>query len=436
MSNTFCPIPWIFHAARSNGDMRVCCQANITANKGIIRKLDGTAYNVGIDTVDSSRNAKLMRAMRVNMLNGVWSDECGRCKQEENNGLISRRSYENQTWNYTIEDAKKDTALDGSIDILTVPITYYDLRFGNFCNFKCRMCGPADSDSWYDDHIKLTGKDTFEDTSGDVQIIEVDGKFEANGFDWYKNEKFWEHLESNVHSIRQVYLAGGEPMLIQRHYKFLELCVSKDVAKDIVIEYNTNMSTLPSRVIELWKNFKQVKIGASVDGFGPIQEYQRHGAKWDKTLRNLQIVDDLPVNISAWLTYTVTAYNIWHMPDFMKWKLELSSFKKINSSIHRPIVTHHVAHNPKNLNIRVLPDRFKLDIVEKFNSFVSWVRDSNYDSHIIEQAKTISNGICSYMNSESYYQSHWDDFLDYTSKLDAIRSESLVAVEPKFKEYL
>jgi len=98
MSNTFCPIPWIFQAVRANGDIRVCCQANVTKNKGVIRKEDGTAYNAGIDVLQDARNADFMKIIRSNMLNGKWSEECGRCRSEEENGLNSRRQYEQQNW--------------------------------------------------------------------------------------------------------------------------------------------------------------------------------------------------------------------------------------------------------------------------------------------------------------------------------------------------
>ena len=91
--------------------------------------------------LDEARNATLMKDMRRNMLNGVWSEECGRCRSEEESGLNSRRIYEQQQWDYTQENARNDTNLDGSINVEQVPVKYYDLRFGNFCNLKCRMCG-------------------------------------------------------------------------------------------------------------------------------------------------------------------------------------------------------------------------------------------------------------------------------------------------------
>jgi hypothetical protein len=432
MSKTFCPIPWNFQAIRANGDVRVCCQANVTKNQGVIRKVDGTAFNAGQDKLSDARNTDMLKSMRLNMLNGVWSDECGRCKNEETSGLVSRRTYENEQWKMDIDHVRAKTKDDGSIDISDFPVVYYDLRFGNFCNLKCRMCGPTDSSAWYEDWIKLTGSNKFKDTSGIMEIVDGD----VPAFNWPEYEPFWQQLEANIHNIQHVYFAGGEPMLIERHYDFLERCVESDAAKNIVVEYNTNMSTLPTRVTELWKNFKQVRIGASVDGMGSMQEYQRSPAKWEKTLSNLRKIDQLPDNIFGWFAFTVTAYNVNHMIDFMMWKLKEADFKKINFTIKRPIVTHHVAHHPKHLNVRVLPDEYKKEVTKRFQDFVEWVKDNGFKEHVVKQAQDIANGVSSYMNSESYYKTHWKEFVEYTEKLDNIRGENLVDVEPKFKEYL
>jgi organic radical activating enzyme len=431
MTNTFCPIPWNFQAIRANGDIRVCCQANVTKNQGVLRKPDGTAYNAGRDSLEESRNSELMKAVRKNMINGEWSEECGRCRSEEATGLNSRRIYENQQWKLTLEKVKEQTNEDGSIDVNNFPVVYYDLRFGNFCNLKCRMCGPTDSNAWYDDWIKLTGSNKFKDTSGVMEIIDNS----VPAFNWPEYEPFWQQLEANIHNIEHVYFAGGEPMLIERHYDFLGRCVEKDAAKHIIIEYNTNMSTLPTRVTKLWTYFKQVRVGASVDGMGSMQEYQRSPAKWEKTLDNLRKVDVLPNNIMAWLAFTVTAYNVNHMIDFMKWKLQDSGFKKINSTTKRPIITHHVAHHPKHLNIRVLPDSYKEEVTKRFVEFLEWVKINNYPAHVINQATDITKGVTSYMNSESYHAEYWNEFVSYTKQLDQIRNEDLINIEPKFKDF-
>jgi len=435
MTKTFCPIPWNFQAIRANGDVRICCQANVTKNQGVVRKTDGTAFNAGKDNLDQARNADLMKNVRKNMLQGIWSEECGRCKSEEENNLVSRRSYENEQWLTNIEYIKENTDLDGGIDLDKFPVVYYDLRFGNFCNLKCRMCGPTDSNAWYEDWMQLTNSDEFNDTSGKMKIIKTNKGLEVSTFNWVDNEKFWETLESNIKNIEHVYFAGGEPMLIERHYDFLERCITADKSKNITIEYNTNMSTLPNRVLNLWKHFKQVRIGASVDGMGNVVEYQRHPAKWEKILKNLKVVDQLSSNVISWIAFTVTVYNVNHMIDFMKWKLSQSNFKKINSTDRRPIITYHVAHHPKHLNIRVLPDEYKKELTQKFKDFVQWTKDNSFNNHVIRHATEISNGVTNYMNSESYYETHWQEFINYTNKLDNIRNESLFNIEPNFKRF-
>lgn len=437
MTTTFCPIPWNFQAIRANGDIRVCCQANVTKNQGVIRKTDGTAFNAGVDDLAPSRNAELMKIIRKNMLDGVWSDECGRCRSEEENGLNSRRSYENEMWPMDIDRVKKLTAPDGTINLNDFPVVYYDMRFGNFCNLKCRMCGPTDSSAWYDDWIKLTGTNKFKDTSGIIEIKEDSNGFNVAAFNWPSYEPFWEQLENNIQNIQHVYFAGGEPMLIERHYDFLERCVAAGAAKNIIVEYNTNMSTLPSRVTNLWKSFKQVRVGASVDGMGAVVEYQRYPARWDKMLTNLQALDALPNNVISWLAFTVTAYNVNHLTDFIKWKLFDSGFKRINSTQKRPVITHHVAHHPKHLNVRVLPDDMKKVVTEKMNNFLLWIEDTNgINSNTKKCAVDIVKGVINYMNSESYHAEHWQYFLEYTEKLDDIRNQNLVDVEPLFKDYV
>jgi len=127
---TYCPIPWIFQAVRNNGDIRVCCQANVTRNQGVVRHKNNSSYNAGKDNLSEARNATLMKNIRKNMLEGIWNEECNRCKTEEESGLNSRRNYELEQWNYNFNNALADTLQDGTL--VNQPVVYYDLRFGIF----------------------------------------------------------------------------------------------------------------------------------------------------------------------------------------------------------------------------------------------------------------------------------------------------------------
>ena len=163
--STFCPLAWNSINLRNNGDLRICCNTNsYSPQKGIMRKEDGTTYNAGRDDLNDARNAEILKEVRVSMMKGEWNPECERCRQEEINGIKSRREYESEDWDITLEDAKAKTAPDGSISTDDFDLEFFDIRYGNFCNLKCRMCGPTDSHSWYEDHVKLYNKASYKDT--------------------------------------------------------------------------------------------------------------------------------------------------------------------------------------------------------------------------------------------------------------------------------
>ncbi len=432
MSKTFCPIPWIFQAVRNNGDIRVCCQANVTPNQGVVRHPDGTSYNAGRDSFDEAKNAELMKSIRKNMLDGVWSEECGRCQQEEQAGLESRRMYELRAWDYTLADAKKDTQPDGTI---TVRSSYYDLRFGNLCNLACRMCGPTDSHTWYEQWAEYHGSTKYQDTHGEVELKRNEkGRLYTSDYDWHNSESFWDQIEMNIPYIQHVYMAGGEPMMIERHYEFLKKCIGSGHAGNITIEYNTNMTSLPPRVLEMWKEFKQIRVGCSIDGMGEVLEYQRWPVKWRQAINNLNKVDQLPNNVVAWVAYTVTAYNIFHLPEFMLWKLKESNWKKINSSPQKPIITHHVAHGPKRANIRLLTPELKLKVHNHYDYYKFKVAsDPEINEKIKNKFNKILDSVEKYMMADDY-SDKLEEFIKFTTYLDKARKQNILDVVPQYEE--
>ena len=437
MSKTFCPIPWNFQAVRNNGDIRICCQANVTENQGVVRHKDGTPYNAGRDDMESARNAELMREVRKNMLSGDWSQECGRCQQEEAAGLNSRRQYELDNWKeFTIDKAIKVTQADGTVN--GSRLEYYDLRFGNLCNLACRMCGPTDSHTWYEQWTDYHGSTEYPDTHGTVKLIRNEkGRLTTNDYDWHDSETFWQQLEENIPNIKHVYMAGGEPMMIERHYEFLQRCIDMGQAGKMILEYNTNMSNLPNRVLDMWTEFKQVRVGASIDGIEETLEYQRWPLKWTQAYKNLKKLDEyaqVHPNIFAWLACTVTAYNIWHIPKFMKWKLQDSRFKKINSSKKRPIITHHVAHGPKRVNVRILPNHIKQKIVDYYSTCINEFKEE-FSEDIAKSAENILNSIAKYMN-DADYSDKLAEFVRFTKYLDSARDQNIVEVVPEYRELI
>ncbi len=424
-SATFCPIPWNFQASRNNGDIRICCQANVSKNSGIVRNEAGEAYNAKNGNLIEARNAPLMKQVRKNMMEGRWSKECIRCQEEEASGLNSRRQYEMFNWPLRLKDVRSYTDDDGTIDVEKTPIQYYDLRFGNKCNLACRMCGPTDSDLWYNDYVKLRGETHYNDSHGRVELEKKGSSwFDKNKtYQWYESEAFWKSLEKFKDGLQHIYMAGGEPLLIKEHYKFLENCVTSKVSENIILEYNTNLTILPNKVLDLWSHFKQVRVGASIDGYGDVFEFQRYPARWNDIYKNLQKLDELPAPVFSWMACTVTIYNVLHIPEFIRWKVEESGFKRINSGKKRSLITHHMAHKPDHLNVRVLSENQKKQVVNKFKEYRSYFQNNFSELHF-KESQRILDSIETYMMGKSLYDKFSAEQKFFTETLDKIRDQN------------
>tara|TARA_Y100000389_G_C17468988_1_gene528484 strand:- start:1263 stop:2588 length:1326 start_codon:yes stop_codon:yes gene_type:complete len=441
MSKTFCPLPWNSINLRNNGDLRVCCNTNsYTKNRGILRKEDGTPYNAGRDDLNEARNAELLKEVRTSMMKGEWHSECERCRQEELNGVQSRRGYENDDWGHIMDGALSNTQEDGTINPDDFDIDYFDIRYGNFCNLKCRMCGPTDSHTWYDDFVNMHDKTTYKDTHDLITLTKnAKGKWSTDQYDWFKNSNYyWNNFEKYTNNVKRMYIVGGEPLIIEEHIESLERLVQSGRAKDIEIEYNTNLTNVTDRILKLWESFKQIRVGVSIDGYGDVLEYQRAPIKWKLLYRNMQRLDqNLDINLKCWFTFTVTPYNVLHLPEFMRWKLEESGLKRFNPLTGlRPLVTHHMCHSPKHFNVKVLPAIFKDEVAEKYQEYIDWILASGYSTKVKNSFVKICDGVTDFMLSEDYYKDHWDRFVFETTKLDELRNQDIKSVVPEFKHLL
>jgi len=424
----FCPIPWIHQAIRNNGDMRVCCQANQAPDKGLLRKDDGSVYNAGVDNLNNARNCKKLKEIRLAMINGKWHPECVRCEREEKNGLRSRFTFEKSGWNHIFpqERALKETNDDGSIG--ESPIWYYDIRFGNKCNLKCRMCGPTDSNFWYGDYIKLWDSYYYDESIGRVKIINVNGQYrdENDIYSWYESDSFWKQLIENIPNIQRIQMVGGEPMLIKKQFDFLEKCIELGEADHIDIEHNSNIVYIPEKAWNLWKHFQCIRFGMSIDGLDKVTEYIRYPSKWNIVESNMKRLDTAEGRFQLWVTYTVQILNILELPRFINWKLQ-QDFNRINTIRNGKVLHDHPLHGPRFLSIKALPYEAKVKIDKYFKEF-QFVR-------LNKEAHKVLKEYSKFMFSDDYS----DDlplFWTYNNRLDKIRGQSMKESIPDLYELI
>ncbi len=402
----------------------------------------GTPSRADLNGILSSRNSDLGRETRSKMLKGEWPNACIRCQTEEAAGLFSRRKIESNIWKgwMDLEKAKLVTDLDGTISHEGSPIRHIDLRFGNQCNLKCRSCNPTESSQWLEDHLELWGNH-YDESTYKVEILRDDCNrisIHPNPYNWHESSFFWSEFQNIIPELRSIYFAGGEPLMIRRHYELLEICVEKGFSKNLTLEYNTNLTILPQKVLDLWSQFREVKIGVSIDGVGALNDYIRHPSRWPTFERNLDKLDRAEGNFSLWLAPTVMVYNILDLPNLMIWKLR-KNFKRINNNPDCLFFSAHPLHRPQFLNIQSLLPSVKAKvesyllaskqvIIREINS--AFNEDPGLAERAEIQMNEIIGGYISFMNQRDL--SHLNEkFWYFTSTLDRRRSESLSKVAPE-----
>ena len=416
-SNTFCPLPWIHVATRPNGDVRLCCTANASGagaedekEIGLIKK-DGVNMNLRDHTIEEIWNSPQMKKTRIQMLNDEIPNSCRKCFEEESKGIVSKRQWETRVWEERL-DMDSVVAKTDSNGTLPVDIPYFDLRLGNLCNLKCVMCSPHDSSSWIKEwkilYPQFKNRKLISDQSWDPSFDYI----------WYKKSSFLDSIRSQSEFIKELYFAGGEPLLIPEHYKILEYLVSSGNAKNVNLRYNSNGTEITEDLLDLWKHFKHVKFNFSLDGIGEKNHYIRYPSDWSVIEKNLKLLDDTEDNITVNLACTVQALNLLHLTDIAEWKVS-QNFKKINALPYGAgLIGMHLLYLPSYLNVRILPLDLKLEAKEKIEKFCRDRNDEIFQSDPYGQQRWL--GIINYTLSED-----WTDklpqTLEYLSALDKNR---------------
>jgi len=400
MSKTICPLPWIHIATRPNGDVRLCCTANAsgageedTKDAGLVKQ-DSRIMNLQYDTISEVWNSTYMKTVRLQMLAGEAPLSCRKCYKEEDAGIVSKRQWESEVWKdrLDIDSIIKSTKADGS---LPVEIPYFDLRLGNMCQLKCIMCSPHDSSSWIKEwraqYPKYTTVELKQDQSWNIDF----------DYTWYQKGNFLQDMRSNAINIRELYFAGGEPLLIPEHYKILEFMVETDAAKNCVLRYNSNGLELPEKLFDLWNKFKQIKFNFSIDALEEKNDYIRYPSKWKNIVENLCRLDDTPDNITVNIACAVQVLNVLNIPDLVQWK-ESMNFKKINLPPYGAgLIGTHLVYLPSYLNVRVLPKHLKNKVKENVEYFCS---RRMHDAEFINNPYGLKrwNGLVQYMMQEDW----------------------------------
>lgn len=407
-SKTFCILPWVHQYVGPPGDVKPCCLYEQDMQIGDLKQ----------NTLEEIWNNDATKQMRLDMLNGVELVGCAKCNSRTNLTVTPKDQFNKFLFNNhhaKNEDLVASTQEDGSLS--EHKLQYIDARFNNLCNLKCRTCGPRFSTSWIEDHVKLYDIKK-EDRAMHGDVFQFPGQHE----DQLLNE-----IMPQLPNVRQIYFAGGEPLMQKEHYAVLEelIRLNKHNDSDFNLQYNTNFSVLKlgkHDVIEFWKQFKRLRVNASIDGSHARAEYWRKGTNWSQLVNNAKRYRAEVPQGEFCISYTLSWVSAFNLLELHKEWVDMKLISVNNVHVNLLDV-------PSCYSLKSIPNWKKDKIKEKFEAHIQWMIDHKATELAVNGFK---NAI-----TFMYSVNHGDDFVDQaefislTHGVDRIRDEDFWATYPE-----
>ena len=360
--DTLCPLPWRHLEVDVQGKIRPCCVSSQSIGNVDTVSLKTAFYN------------DEMSILRKDFLDGKQPDGCKHCWSTESQGLISNRKYH-------VSLLKKQLL---TVDLDYPTIKSLDIKPGNTCNFKCRICGPQASSLFAEESKKFSN----------ISIKTVN---------WAESDsRTINEIIELLPTLTNIDSYGGEPFLIKPLLKLIEHAVSRGYAKNIRLHYNSNGSVYPEKFINYWKQFKHVDIHFSIDNIGTRFELER-GGSWNQVDSNINQLINLKLpNVKISIMPAISIMNIFYINELLQWASELSL------PVNPLYVTDPVGFNLKHLTVDA-----KNLIINKFQN------------HPWPEMKNILNYIKSVPNSDG------QEFIKLCKHFDHLRNQNFANSHPE-----
>jgi len=335
-NDNICALPWVSIEVTPGGNYRPCClaQDNLTHQGRVLEPAD---------TIQQAYHSDSLRQLRQQFLNGEKPTTCERCWNEEAVGKTSKRMRHLQKF----QSKKQLSKINWDVDAKD-QLWFLDLKLGNICNLKCRICGPWSSSRWAQEKMQ---QEQVNEKKMTLAYAEQKKK------EWPRHSpEFWRDLETLLPHVTEFEFTGGEPFLISEHFDVLEKAVELGVAHGIDLHYNTNGTVWPQQA-HIWKHFNRVEIAFSIDNTGEKFELERSGARWDQMLSTIASAREFfsVKRILLQACVTVNVHNVLDLPDICTW-LDQQRFDS---------VYFNLLHDPWYFNISRMTDQTKALATEK-----------------------------------------------------------------------
>jgi MoaA/NifB/PqqE/SkfB family radical SAM enzyme len=390
----FCVLPWVSLETSPIGTVRPCCLAEeeIVDDAGVKFDLN-TASFAGI------QNSAYMQDLRQQFLDQRQPQTCRKCWREESAGRVSKRMH-------TLDRLKHMLSNTTGWTTTAKPLMFLDLKLGNICNLKCRICGSWSSSTFATEELNFVS----DKKSSHHYTMLKKGAWPR------ENPVFWTEIEKILDQIQYIEFTGGEPFMIQEHFDLLQRLVDRGLANGIEIHYNTNGTQWPEQAQEIWRHFKTVEIAFSIDDVAERFEYQRSNAIWSEVCANIErfkVMRAQHRNIRLQVCTTVNVFNVYYLEQVATW-ISQQKFE---------FVYWNMMHEEYYFSISTLPDSAKKIIADRLlNAQVPDLIKKEF----VNIVEFINNGVSLDGNILRMR----------IADLDRKRNQNLLDVEPEFAQLI
>lgn len=298
---SFCPLPWTGFMMEPKGTVKNC-----------VLSVKNSIGNINDESIQDILAGKNNQERKDYMREHKKHRNCSECHKLEHNKTGMNIRSDRYYYLKSLASVPYSTYDSDETILKTV-----DMRWRNTCNLACVYCGPDLSSSWE--------KELGIPVTVDEQKL--------------KNTK--NYVLEHAHELKNVYLAGGEPLLMKENSELLDR-----LDPECTVRINTNLTNIQSPVYKKASKFKNVHWTLSVEAMGKEFEYIRYGANWDKWLDNLNTLRELDHKICFnMLWFVLNPYSVFDTVDFF---MDIGFVE--NSFIIGPVT------GPKYFDIRNLKD--------------------------------------------------------------------------------
>ena len=237
----------------------------------------------------------------------------------------------------------------------------------------------------------------------------MDAKVVVNEVDY----DFYKILDT----VEIINFTGGETILQPQVHELIDYLIEQDLAKNITLTLLTNASKYPDKLIDRFKQFKDVFYTVSIDGLGDVIEYQRRGAVWvDVETNALRLWKEF----GAVVNYVITPVNVFTITDFLDWAY----------SHNMDIIYISLVFGANYFPAAVIPDELRLPLVDQLLQYKTKFGNSKLDQYYIE----LVDRVCTILTVEHNPQL-LEKFIRKIRDEDAASKKKLSEVVPEWKPY-